>query len=100
MFAKPVIGCKAGGMVEIVEEGASGLLAEPGNTTSLERCLVQLIEDEPLRQRMGLRGRQRYELLFTPERMAKEVIEFLSSVNGTIAQKNTISTNTDLDVLA
>jgi glycogen(starch) synthase len=103
MFAKPVIGCKAGGMVEIVQEGATGLLAEPGNTASLERCLMQMIEDAPLRQRMGLCGRQRYELLFTPERMANEVIEFLSSVadmNGTIAHNNTVSKNTDLDVLA
>ena len=30
MFAKPVIGCRAGGMVEVVEHGEFGLLAEPG----------------------------------------------------------------------
>jgi glycogen(starch) synthase len=35
MFAKPVIGCRAGGMGEIVEDGESGLLAEPGDAVSL-----------------------------------------------------------------
>jgi glycosyltransferase involved in cell wall biosynthesis len=79
MFGKPVIACRAGGMVEIVDDGVSGLLAEPGNSTSLEKCLVRLIEDQRLRYRMGVLARQRYERLFTPERMAKEMIEFLSS---------------------
>jgi glycogen synthase len=80
MFGKPVIACRAGGMVEIVDDGVTGLLAEPGNLTSLETCLVRLIEDQQLRCKIGALARQRYERLFTPERMAKQLIEFLSSI--------------------
>lgn len=77
MFAKPVIGCRAGGMVEVVEHGESGLLAEPGESGSLTLLLRQLIADAGLRCRLGLAGRRRYERLFTPERMAEGVLASL-----------------------
>jgi glycogen(starch) synthase len=80
MFGKPVIGCRAGGMVEVVKEGVTGLLAEPGDVASLEACLVRLIEEAPLRQQFGLAGRARYEQNFTAERMTGEVNAFLRRV--------------------
>jgi glycogen(starch) synthase len=80
MFAKPVVCCRTGGMPEVVADGETALLAEPGDAASLERCLERLIEDPALRQRLGTAGRRRYEAQFTPERMASEVAEFLCSV--------------------
>jgi glycogen(starch) synthase len=80
MFGKPVIGCRAGGMVEVVEEGVTGLLAEPGDVASLEACLVRLIEEAQLRQQFGSAGRARYERSFTAERMTGEVNAFLHRV--------------------
>lgn len=73
MFGKPVIGCNAGGMVEVVENGVSGLLAEPGDQTSLEACLERLIVDTDLRERIGKAARERYERYFTADRMAATV---------------------------
>jgi glycosyltransferase involved in cell wall biosynthesis len=80
MFRKPVVGCSAGGMVEIVEDGETGLLAEPGDAGSLEACLSRLIEDPELRARLGSTGRRLYEEAFTPERMATDVVDFLARV--------------------
>ncbi|HKF73768.1 MAG TPA: glycosyltransferase [Stellaceae bacterium] len=77
MFAKPVVCCRAGGMPEVVVEGETGLLAEPGDAASLERSLARLIEDPALREKLGDAGRCRYEARFMPERMAKEVAAFL-----------------------
>jgi glycogen synthase len=77
MFAKPVVCCRAGGMPEVVVDGETGLLAEPGDHGSLERCLARLIEDPALRQRLGTAGRRRYEARFVPERMAVEAAAFL-----------------------
>jgi glycogen synthase len=73
IFGKPVVACKAGGMVEVVADGETGLLADPGDSASLEKCLNSLIENAALRERMGLAGRQRYAAQFTPDRMAKDV---------------------------
>lgn len=81
MFSKPVIACRAGGMVEVVDEGVSGLLAEPGDPTSLASAIGALIADAGLRERMGRAGRERYEACFTPERMAKDVMTFLTEVS-------------------
>jgi len=80
IFGKPVVACRAGGMVEVVADGETGLLADPGDPASLEKCLERLIEDADLRERMGRAGRRRYEARFTPERMARDVAAFLSRV--------------------
>lgn len=80
MFGKPVIACRAGGMVEVVEEGVSGLLALPGDPSTLADALVALIGSPELRSRMGRAGRERYEARFTPERMAEDVMSFITDV--------------------
>jgi glycogen synthase len=74
MYAKPVIGCRSGGMPEIIVEGETGLLAEPGDARSLIACITRLLEDVGLRERLGAAGRQRYEALYTPERVARDVV--------------------------
>jgi glycogen synthase len=80
MFGKPVIGCRAGGMVEVVEDGMSGLLAEPGDVDSLTACLERLIADAALRARLGAAARARYEAAFTAERMVNDVVDVLLRV--------------------
>jgi glycosyltransferase involved in cell wall biosynthesis/SAM-dependent methyltransferase len=82
MFAKPVIACRAGGMPDVVADGATGLLAEPADAASLLACLERLVDDGVLRRRMGATGRSRYEERFTPERMTDALIDFLSAVGS------------------
>jgi glycogen synthase len=43
MFGKPVVGCRAGGMSEVIEEGVTGLLAEPGDVASLVSAIGALL---------------------------------------------------------
>jgi glycogen synthase len=80
MFGKPVIGCRAGGMVEVVENGKTGLLAEPGEVASLEACLNRLIEDPELRARLGASARKCYENCFKAHQMTAKVVAFLSKI--------------------
>jgi glycogen synthase len=80
MYSKPVIGCRSGGMPEVIADGETGLLAEPGDSQSLVACLTRLVDDRSLRQRLGAAGRQRYELLYTPERMAREVVAAFNQI--------------------
>jgi len=99
MFGKPVVGCRAGGMPEVILDKETGLLAEPGDDKSLYDCLVSLICDEELRQSLGAAGRKRYEELFTVDRMAKSVAELLSGVEGIQAFKRKSSAKPDLNDL-
>ncbi len=78
IFGKPVIGCRAGGMPEIIVDGETGLLAEPGDARTLRACLEKLITDAPLRHRLGEAGRRRYETHFTARRMAESVADLLT----------------------
>ncbi len=77
MYGKPAVACRAGGMVEVAEEGRTALLAEPGDATSLEGCLERLIADPALRRALGEAGRRRYEARFAPRPMAEGVVALL-----------------------
>jgi len=60
----PVVSTRHSGIPEAVEDGASGLLVPPGDEEALAQALVRLIDDPPLRERLGRRGRERVRELF------------------------------------
>lgn len=69
---KPVIGCSAGGIPEVVSHGVNGLLVEPGNVHQLKDAVRQLATNGSLRMQMGQKGREIFEQSFTAKRMAVE----------------------------
>ncbi|RIL09627.1 MAG: hypothetical protein DCC75_06090 [Proteobacteria bacterium] len=73
MFGKPVIGCRAGGMPEIIEDGVSGRLVEPEDSKALHHALRELISDAELRRRMGAAARDCYQRRFSREAMIAEL---------------------------
>ena len=77
---KPVIGCQAGGMPEVIADQETGFLTEPKNVDELTERLVQLLEDRQLRESMGRAGRQRVETLFDKKVMAQNAVDFYSEV--------------------
>jgi hypothetical protein len=80
MFAKPVIGCRAGGMVELIEDAGNGFLAEPDDTASLSKAIEKLIMDPALRKRFGERSRQLYQERFTDAMMVDNILKFYRAV--------------------
>ena len=76
MFAKPVVGCAVGGMVEVIAEGETGLLVPPGDPEALHVALRRLVADPDLRERMGNAARRRYDANYRPEHMAAGVANF------------------------
>ncbi|NIE82928.1 MULTISPECIES: glycosyltransferase [unclassified Burkholderia] len=69
---KPVIGCDAGGMPEIISADVSGLLAVPGDVKSLAQAIRALAGSPDLRERMGAEGKRLFEARFTSTRMASD----------------------------
>ncbi len=65
----PVISTRVGGVVEIVEEGRTGLLAPVGDDATLARLVDTLANDANLRNRMGQLGRERARELFSERQM-------------------------------
>ena len=57
--ALPVIGSRIGGVPEIVDDGATGLLFEPGNAEALAENMKLLWENPDLCRQMGQAGREK-----------------------------------------
>ncbi|GAB5562284.1 MAG: hypothetical protein SynsKO_39310 [Synoicihabitans sp.] len=53
----PVVASNSGGLPETVRDGATGLLFESGDVSSLIHSLQTMIEDASLRKRLGKQGR-------------------------------------------
>ena len=54
----PVVAPRAGGPIDLVRHGESGFLFVPDNDQDLRRWVSLLVEDAPLRRRMGEAGRR------------------------------------------
>lgn len=60
----PVVATRVGGLPEVVEDGGQGLHVEPRDPAGLADALARLLEDEPLRQRLGEAARIRQRTTF------------------------------------
>jgi glycosyltransferase involved in cell wall biosynthesis len=56
---RPVVAGAVGGLLDLVVNGETGILVEPGNVPALRAALDRLLEDPALRRRMGEAGRAR-----------------------------------------
>jgi glycogen(starch) synthase len=73
---KPVVGCRVGGVVEVVDDGVSGLLVEPDNPKELETALDALLGDPDRRRRMGEAAKRAFLDRFTRTRMADASVRY------------------------
>ena len=60
----PVIATRVGGLVEVIEDGKTGILVPPGDVGSLCMAIKQLIENPEMRKEMGEAGKKRVEEKF------------------------------------
>lgn len=66
----PVVATSVGGVPEIVQDGVSGILAEPGSPDGLARGLAEILADGRRAAEMGEAGRQLARKHFSREHMA------------------------------
>lgn len=60
---RPVIASRTGAIPEVIRDGESGLLVAPGSPDEIYRALVQLLEDNFLRNHLGEGGYRRVQEL-------------------------------------
>ncbi len=76
-FAKPCIGTNVGGIPEVVSNGKTGILINPGSTAELSAAVLRLAASEKLRTSMGRAGKERFEQEFTAERFSNQIVELI-----------------------
>lgn len=73
----PVLGYAEGGACEIIDQGATGLLAPAGSVETLAAMMTPLLQDREAASRMGAAGRARMEAHFQPEKRSREFEEIV-----------------------
>ena len=58
---KPTVATRIRGIVDVVEEGKTGLLVEPQNSWELAKAIMKILSDEKLANQLGREGRKTVE---------------------------------------
>lgn len=69
----PVVATRVGGVPEVVQDGSTGLLVEPGDRPALKEAMTRLVTDRDLAQRLGSSGQARVHAHFTIDKMVDHV---------------------------
>ncbi len=80
--ARPVIASAVGGLPEIVADGETGIVVQPGDAEALANAIVALGGDLERAAEMGQAGRARALGEFTPERSVRRVEELYVEALG------------------
>ncbi len=75
-----VIGARSGGIVEIIRDGDTGLLFEPGDTRELAEQIKRVLADDQLYRRLIKNARDEAERRFSPEVIAARFEQALGLV--------------------
>ncbi len=75
LCGRAVIGTRSGGIPDIIEDGRTGLLVEPGQPQAIADALEYLIVDFDERARLAHAGRESANLQFDPSNIAREFIK-------------------------
>lgn len=78
----PVICSRVGGLPEVVRDGETGYVVEPGDVEGLRERLRELISDPHRAREMGRNGRDLVLERFTWERCAQRCIAAYEELNG------------------
>jgi glycosyltransferase involved in cell wall biosynthesis len=81
-LARPVVATRVGGIPEVIEDGASGLLVNPGSDEELADRCITLMDDDHLARRLGIAGRKQVEERFSARVMAEKVAELYGQLAG------------------
>ncbi len=76
-FGLPAIGTTAGAAGEIIEQGKTGYLIEPNDTTTLAHHLAQIASDRSLLVQLSIHARKRYTQQPLWDKTANKIRNFL-----------------------
>ncbi len=78
----PVIGTNSGGVVEVVEHGVTGYLAEVGDIDTMARYAIEILTNQSLAKEMGRQGAIRARAKFAKNDIVDQYEEVYASLIG------------------
>jgi glycosyltransferase involved in cell wall biosynthesis len=71
---RPVLGSRVGGIPDLIEDGANGVLVEPGDSVALAEALVRVLSDRQLLERLAGKAQESVDpWLLSPDDYATRV---------------------------
>ena len=77
---KPIVATLVGGTPELVEDGKTGILLDPGKPASLAKAIIDLLSDDQRLKAMGKAARERAMRQFHPDRTIKALVSFYEDI--------------------
>jgi glycosyltransferase involved in cell wall biosynthesis len=76
----PVVATTVGGNSEVISQGVNGFLVPPKSPVKLANAVSKLLDDAPLRDRIGHAARKTIEEHYTWDKVADKIVECYDSV--------------------
>lgn len=79
----PCVGTRVGGIVDLIMDGISGLLVEPGDAHRLAEAILRLLQDPDLATKLGVAARRTMERGYSIEQVAEQYVKlYQEMLNG------------------
>lgn len=78
----PALASKIYGLTDAVEEGATGIFHTPGNSDEIVAGMLELSDNDELRQAMSLAGIARVKSDFSEEYVVGEMLDFFKKIHN------------------
>jgi glycosyltransferase involved in cell wall biosynthesis len=79
---RPVVASGVGGLLDLIVNGETGILVEPGNVPALRSAIDRLLGDPALRRRMGEAGRRRAAERFSWTAVTRKTLDVYARYAG------------------
>ncbi len=77
---KPVIASRVGGLAEMIQDGTSGVLFEPGNSQELAQHIIELLQNRDKGAALGNVARQRIQEQFSSDVIVNRMADLYQEV--------------------
>jgi glycosyltransferase involved in cell wall biosynthesis len=81
-MARPVVATRVGMVPEVIRDGETGLIVEPGDTAALTKAARCLLDAPNEARSMGRKARETVETGFSPDVMVDRVVAIYRSVTA------------------
>jgi glycosyltransferase involved in cell wall biosynthesis len=78
----PVVATAVDGTPEVVDDGVSGYLVQPGDAGALADRIIAMLADDNRRREMGQRGRERVHREFTFAVQAEQYLQLFNELSA------------------
>lgn len=78
---RAVVASAIGGIPEVVEDGVTGLLVPPQDGAALAHKIAVLLQDVPLRERLGAMARRKIEEKYSLDAMGQRLLDLYASLS-------------------